>query len=129
MFLAVIGEEALTSGFHAVGAHIDAPRLDLKQNPLYEDSGFALFKTHYYGGIKKYQWTTIPLALHGVVVLTDGTKIDICIGRRRERSCFSGDRSAAASLGEAECEKTGGGVPAEKLNILLGSMPMPEAGK
>ena len=69
VYMAVIGKEILTGGFNAVGAHIDCPRLDLKQEPLYEDNGLALFKTHYYGGIKKYQWTTVPLSLHGVVAL------------------------------------------------------------
>mgnify|MGYP001158798120 FL=1 len=127
MFLAVIGEEALTSGFHAVGAHIDAPRLDLKQNPLYEDSGFALFKTHYYGGIKKYQWTTIPLALHGVVVLTDGTKIDICIGEDESDPVFLVTDLLPHLSAKQNVKKLAEGVPAEKLNILLGSMPMPEA--
>lgn len=69
-------------GIRIVAAHIDSPRLDLKQNPLYEDSGFCLLKTHYYGGIKKYQWTTIPLALHGVVVLADGSRVRIRVGRK-----------------------------------------------
>jgi aspartyl aminopeptidase len=68
MYLAIIGTEKLENGIHIVGAHVDSPRLDLKPNPLYEDGGFAYFKTHYYGGIKKYQWTTIPLSLHGVIV-------------------------------------------------------------
>ena len=80
MYLAVIGTDKLENGLQIVGAHIDSPRLDLKPNPLYEDSGFAYFKTHYYGGIKKYQWTTIPLSLHGVIVKANGEKITINIG-------------------------------------------------
>ena len=75
--LAVIGSEPLENGLKVVGAHIDSPRLDLKPNPLYEDSGFAYFKTHYYGGIKKYQWVTIPLAIHGVIALKDGTNVEV----------------------------------------------------
>lgn len=78
--LFVIGQEELQKGMRIVGGHIDSPRLDLKPNPLYEDGNLALFKTHYYGGIKKYQWTALPLAIHGVVILQDGTKVDICIG-------------------------------------------------
>ena len=69
-----IGEDPLENGMNILGAHVDSPRLDLKQNPLYEESGFAYFDTHYYGGIKKYQWVTLPLAIHGVVVKKDGTK-------------------------------------------------------
>ena len=71
-------------GFKVVAAHGDSPRIDLKQSPLYEDSEIAMLKTHYYGGIKKYQWLTLPLALHGVVVKKDGTKVNICIGERDE---------------------------------------------
>ena len=78
--LFVIGEQPLTKGMNVLGAHIDSPRLDLKQNPLYEKDGFVLMDTHYYGGIKKYQWTARPLALHGVVVRKDGSVVNICIG-------------------------------------------------
>ena len=80
VFAAVIGSNSLVEGVNLVGSHIDSPRLDLKPNPLYEDANLALFKTHYYGGIKRYQWTTIPLALHGVVVKSNGEKINISIG-------------------------------------------------
>ena len=75
-----IGEDAIEDGLNILGAHIDSPRLDLKQNPLYEDTEMALLDTHYYGGVKKYQWVTLPMALHGVVVKKDGTKVNICIG-------------------------------------------------
>ena len=82
IILAVIGTEPPENGFNIVGAHIDSPRLDLKQNPLYESDEMALLKTHYYGGIKKYQWTAIPLALHGVVYNSDGEKIEVTIGEK-----------------------------------------------
>ena len=75
-----VGSEPLENGLRIIGAHIDSPRMDVKQNPLYEDSGLALLDTHYYGGIKKYQWVTIPLAIHGVVIKKDGTKVDVKIG-------------------------------------------------
>ena len=76
----IIGKKPMEEGMRVLGAHIDSPRLDIKQNPLYESEGFALLDTHYYGGIKKYQWVTIPLALYGVVVKKDGTSIDVVIG-------------------------------------------------
>ena len=78
--LFVIGKEDITKGMNILGAHIDSPRLDLKATPLYEDNELCYLDTHYYGGIKKYQWLTLPLALHGVVVKKDGTKVNICIG-------------------------------------------------
>lgn len=76
--------DAMEEGLNILGAHIDSPRLDLKQNPLYEDTEMALLDTHYYGGVKKYQWVTLPMALHGVVVKKDGTKVNICIGEKDE---------------------------------------------
>ena len=80
MLLAHIGEKPLTEGVQIAAAHIDSPRLDLKPNPLYEDGELAYFKTHYYGGIRKYQWVTIPLELHGVVALRDGASVQVNIG-------------------------------------------------
>ena len=80
VYMAVIGKEKLENGLHIIGAHIDSPRLDLKPNPLYEDGELAYFNTHYYGGIKKYQWTTIPLSIHGVIVKSNGEKITVNIG-------------------------------------------------
>ena len=82
--LAVIGTESLANGSNICAAHVDSPRMDLKPNPLYEDGEIAYFKTHYYGGIKKYQWVTLPLVLHGVVVKKDGTVVDVCIGEKAE---------------------------------------------
>ena len=80
LMAAVVGSESMNTGARICAAHIDSPRIDLKPNPLYEDSGMAFLKTHYYGGIKKYQWVTIPLALHGVVIRKDGTSVTITIG-------------------------------------------------
>ena len=80
VIFAVVGSESLNEGTHICAAHIDSPRLDLKPNPLYEDAGMAYFKTHYYGGIKKYQWTTTPLAIHGVVAKKDGTVVTVTVG-------------------------------------------------
>ena len=83
-----IGEEKMEKGMNILGAHIDSPRLDIKQNPLYEDGGFAYLDTHYYGGVKKYQWVTIPLAIHGVVVKKDGTTIELNIGENEDDPVF-----------------------------------------
>ena len=88
VIFAVIGSESLENGANIAAAHIDAPRIDLKQNPLYEEDELALFKTHYYGGIKKYQWPTIPLELHGVVVLKDGRKVRLDIGTKPDDPIF-----------------------------------------
>ena len=89
MYLAIIGEESIENGIHIIGSHVDSPRLDLKPNPLCEDSGLAYFKTHYYGGIKKYQWTTIPLSIHGVIIKTNGEKIEISIGEEENEPIFT----------------------------------------
>ena len=89
MYIAVIGEDKLSNGLNIIGAHVDSPRLDLKPNPMYEQDGFALLKTHYYGGIKKYQWATIPLALHGVFVKTNGEKITVNIGEDEQDPVFT----------------------------------------
>ena len=89
MYLAIIGENSIENGIHIIGSHVDSPRLDLKPNPLYEDTGLAYLKTHYYGGIKKYQWTTIPLSMHGVIVKTNGEKIEINIGEDEADPIFT----------------------------------------
>ena len=89
MYLAVIGTENIENGVHIIGAHADSPRLDLKPNPLYEDSEFAYLKTHYYGGIKKYQWTAIPLSIHGVIVKTNGEKIQVNVGEDENDPIFT----------------------------------------
>ena len=84
LYMAVIGTERLEKGLNIIGAHVDSPRLDLKPNPLYEDGGFAYLKTQYYGGIKKYQWVTLPLAIHGVVALKNGKTVEIKIGEEED---------------------------------------------
>ncbi len=90
MYLAIIGERNIEEGINIIGAHADSPRLDLKAKSLiYEDSEFAYLKTHYYGGIKKYQWTTIPLAIHGVIVKTNGEKVTVNIGEDMNDPIFT----------------------------------------
>lgn len=127
VYMAVIGEEELTTGFNAVGAHIDCPRLDLKQEPLYEDNGLALFKTHYYGGIKKYQWTTVPLALHGVVAFCDGRTQEIRIGEDEEDPVFLISDLLPHLAAKQNAKKLAEGIQGENLNIIVGSVPDGEA--
>ena len=123
VYAAVIGKEDLVKGLNLIGAHIDSPRLDLKPNPLYEDGGFALFKTHYYGGIKKYQWTTIPLAIHGVVVKTNGEIIDINVGEDDNDPIFT-ITDLLPHLAANQLKKTlSEGISGEDLNLLVGSIP------
>ena len=123
LYAAVIGEEKLENGLNIIGSHCDSPRLDLKPNPLYEDEGFALLKTHYYGGIKKYQWTTIPLSMHGVIVKTNGEKINISIGESEEDPIFT-ITDLLPHLAQAQMEKKlREGVSGEDLNLLIGSIP------
>lgn len=119
-----IGEDPLENGMNILGAHVDSPRLDLKQNPLYEESGFAYFDTHYYGGIKKYQWVTLPLAIHGVVVKKDGTKVNVVIGEKEEDPVFA-ITDLLPHLGSKQMEKTAATViEGEALDILVGSAPL-----
>lgn len=122
--LAVIGSEDITSGVNIVGAHIDAPRLDLKPNPLYEDGEMAYFKTHYYGGIKKYQWGTIPLALHGVVIKKDGEAVNVRIGDENDDVTFV-ITDLLPHLAQEQMKKTPSTViEGEQLNLLIGSIPL-----
>ena len=123
MYLAVIGTEKLENGLQIVGAHIDSPRLDLKPNPLYEDTGFAYFKTHYYGGIKKYQWTTIPLAIHGVIVKKNGEKIEVNIGEDDKDPVFVITDLLPHLAQEQMKRSLAEGVKGEELNLLIGSIP------
>lgn len=119
-----VGREPLENGMKILGAHIDSPRLDVKQNPLYQDEELVLLDTHYYGGIKKYQWTAIPLALHGVVVLTDGKKINVVIGEDMDDPVV-GVSDLLIHLAAEQMEKNGAKVvEGEALDILVGSMPM-----
>ena len=123
MYIAVIGSESLETGLKIVGAHIDSPRLDLKPNPLYEDTGFAYFKTHYYGGIKKYQWTTIPLSIHGVIVKTNGEKIKINIGEEDTDPAFVITDLLPHLAQDQMQKKLSEGISGEDLNLLIGSIP------
>lgn len=123
MYLAIIGENSIEEGLHIIGSHVDSPRLDLKPNPLYEDTGLAYFKTHYYGGIKKYQWTTIPLSMHGVIVKANGEKIEINIGEDENDPIFTITDLLPHLAQEQMEKKLKNGVEGENLNLLIGSIP------
>lgn len=123
VYAAIIGSKKLDSGINVVGSHIDCPRLDLKPNPLYEDAKLALFKTHYYGGIKKYQWTAIPLAIHGVVVKPNGEKVNIKIGEDENDPVFTITDILPHLAQEQYEKKIGKAIEGEDLNILIGSIP------
>ena len=123
MYLAIIGENTIEEGLHIIGSHVDSPRLDLKPNPLYEDTGLAYFKTHYYGGIKKYQWTTIPLSMHGVIVKTNGEKIEINIGEDENDPIFTITDLLPHLAQEQMEKKLKNGIDGEDLNLLIGSIP------
>ena len=120
--LAVIGKNRSVDGVNLSIAHIDSPRIDLKPNPLYEDNNLALFKTHYYGGIKKYQWTTVPLALHGVVVKKDGEKVDICYGEKDDEPKFLITDLLPHLDREMATKTMSKAFTGEDLNILIGSL-------
>ncbi len=122
--LFLIGEEPLENGMNILGAHVDSPRLDVKQNPLYEDTGLAYLDTHYYGGIKKYQWVTIPLAIHGVVVKKDGTVIDIVVGEKEDDPVvFISDLLVHLSREQLE-KKASKVIEGDDLNIIIGNKPV-----
>lgn len=123
MYLAIIGEKPIEEGLHIIGSHVDSPRLDLKPNPLYEDTGLAYFKTHYYGGIKKYQWTAIPLSMHGVIVKTNGEKIEINIGEDENDPIFTITDLLPHLAQEQMEKKLKNGIEGENLNLLIGSIP------
>ncbi len=123
VILAVIGKRPVEEGVRIAAAHIDSPRLDLKPNPLYEDAEFALFKTHYYGGIKKYQWTAIPLALHGVVVKADGTSVEVNIGEDAGDPKFVVTDLLPHLAAEQMKRSLAEGIKGEELNVLIGSRP------
>ena len=123
IMLAVVGSRPLSEGVNIGAAHIDSPRLDLKQNPVYEDSELAFLKTHYYGGIRKYQWVTIPLELHGVIALKDGSAVKVAIGAGAGDPLFTVDDLLPHLAGEQSKKPLGEAIPAESLNILVGSRP------
>ena len=123
LVFAVIGTEPVENGTRITAAHIDSPRLDLKPNPLYEDSELALFKTHYYGGIKKYQWTTVPLALHGVFCKKDGTAVEVSIGEDPDEPVFV-VTDLLPHLAQDQYKRSAGElIRGEELNVLIGSKP------
>jgi aspartyl aminopeptidase len=124
IFLFTIGTEPLENGLRISAAHIDSPRIDLKQHPVYEDGNLGFFKTHYYGGIKKYQWTSIPLAMHGVVVKADGSSVEIVIGESESDPVFYIDDLLPHLAKDQVSHSLGEGIPGEKLNILVGSKPI-----
>ena len=122
-----IGERPLEEGMNILGAHIDSPRIDVKQNPLYENEELAYLDTHYYGGIKKYQWVTLPLALHGVIVKKDGTVVPVKIGEKEDDPVFV-ITDLLIHLAAKQMEKKAATVvEGEKLDLLIGSRPIEEA--
>ncbi|KGK87777.1 aminopeptidase [Clostridium sp. HMP27] len=122
--LFIIGSEPIEKGMNILGAHVDSPRLDLKQNPLYEDTDLAMFETHYYGGIKKYQWVTLPLAIHGVIAKKDGTVVNVVIGEDDNDPVIGVSDLLIHLAGEQLEKKLGKAIDGEDLNILVGSMPI-----
>lgn len=124
MALFQIGRRPLESGMAILGAHIDSPRLDIKQNPLYEDTELAYLDTHYYGGIKKYQWVTLPLAIHGVIVKSDGEVVDVCVGEDERDPVFCVTDLLVHLAGERMERKANKVIEGEALDILFGSQPL-----
>lgn len=123
VILAVMGKKSVAEGVHIAAAHIDSPRLDLKPNPLYESGEIALFKTHYYGGIKKYQWTAIPLSLHGVVVRKDGTEVEVNVGEKEGEPQFIISDLLPHLSKEQDKRTLSDGISGEELNVIVGSCP------
>lgn len=124
-----IGTKPMEEGMNILGAHIDSPRLDVKQNPLYENDDMAYLDTHYYGGIKKYQWVTLPLAIHGVVVKKDGSVVDIVIGEKEEDPVFCITDLLIHLAGEQQEKKANKVIEGENLDILFGSIPLKDEEK
>ena len=120
----VIGKRPISEGMRILGAHIDSPRLDLKQNPLYEDTDMALLDTHYYGGVKKYQWVTLPLALHGVIAKKDGSVINVCVGEKEDDPVFGVSDLLIHLSSEQLDKKASKVIEGEDLNVLVGSIPL-----
>ena len=122
--LYLIGNDSIENGIRIIGSHVDSPRIDLKQNPLYEDGNLALMDTHYYGGVKKYQWVTLPLALHGVVVKKDGTKINVVIGEDDNDPVLGISDLLVHLSGEQLQKKANEVIAGEDLNVLVGNIPL-----
>ena len=123
MALFIIGKQELESGMNILGAHIDSPRLDIKQVPLYEDTQMAMLDTHYYGGVKKYQWVALPLALHGVFAKTDGTVVPVNIGDKPGDPVFGVSDLLIHLSGDQMEKKAAKMIEGEKLDVLIGSIP------
>lgn len=119
-----IGSDSICNGMNILGAHIDSPRLDIKQNPLYEDNGFALLDTHYYGGVKKYQWVTLPLAIHGVVIKKDGVTVEINIGEDEDDPVFFVSDLLIHLAAKQLDKKASEVIEGEQLDIIIGNMPL-----
>lgn len=124
VMLFVLGREKLEKGMNIIGAHIDSPRMDVKQNPLYEDTDFAYLDTHYYGGIKKYQWVTLPLALHGVVARKDGTVVNVVVGEKDDDPVFCVTDLLIHLAQEQMQKKASVVIEGEELNLLVGGKPV-----
>ena len=122
LFLFTVGSEDITNGIRISVAHVDAPRIDLKQVPLFEDGGMGFFKTHYYGGIRKYQWLATPLALHGVIVKADGTSINVCVGEDDSDPIFYINDLLPHLAADYNSKTLGNAIAGEKLNVLIGSV-------
>ena len=119
-----IGKKPMTEGLNILGAHIDSPRLDVKQNPLYEDGGFAYLDTHYYGGVKKYQWVTIPLAIHGVIIKKDGTTVEVNVGEDEDDPVFFVSDLLIHLAAEQLDKKASKVIEGEALDIIIGNKPL-----
>ena len=123
LFAFTIGSESIANGIRIVASHVDAPRIDLKQCPLYEEAGMAYFKTHYYGGVRKYQWVATPLALHGVVITKDGKTVDICIGEDDSDPVFYISDLLPHLSADQNKLPLSEGIKGEQLNVILGNIP------
>lgn len=124
MAMFILGSRKIEEGMNILGAHIDSPRMDLKQNPMYEDTGLAMLDTHYYGGVKKYQWVTLPLALHGVIVKKDGTSVTVNIGDKPKDPVFGISDLLIHLAGEQMDKKASKVIEGENLDLLIGSIPV-----
>ncbi len=129
LYLFRVGTEPINEGIRIAAAHIDSPRIDVKQSPLYEDGGMAFFKTHYYGGIRKYQWVATPLALHGVVIKQDGSTVDVVIGEDASDPVIYINDLLPHLAQDQSAKPLGQAIPGESLNLLLGTRPYPGAEK
>ena len=123
----ILGTEPMENGMSITGSHLDSPRIDLKQNPLYEEEGFAFLETHYYGGIKKYQWVTIPLSIHGVVITKDGKKINVVIGEEDNDPVLFITDLLPHLAKDQSAKKLSEAIEGENLNVLFGSMPIEDS--